>query len=79
MEIRRIAKQFIASGNPNRIVCEFDSAKPSVPTAAGKINIARIPVNLLLDPLFGKIDEVHPSVTLSFLGSSHYRGRNQFG
>ena len=67
-KIRRVTEQLITRRNPNRIICELDTAQSSVPTTTGEIDIPGIPVNLLLNPLRSKVDNIDAAVTLALLG-----------
>ena len=76
LKIRRVTKQLITRCNPNRIIRELDTAQSSVPTTTGEIDIPGIPVNLLLNPLRSKVDNIDAAVTLALLGTPHHRRGN---
>ena len=72
LKLRRVAKQLIACRNPNRIIRKLDTTQPPVPPSPGKINLTGVPVDLLLDLLGRKIDELDTTVALTLLGASHH-------
>jgi len=78
-KIAVVAKEFIAGSNINVIAIESDSAQTPIRTAAFEIDIAGIPVDMLLAGLRFKIDRINTAVTLTLLAATYYGCCNEFG
>ena len=66
-------KKYIACGNQDFFVAECDAAQTSVAAAAPEVNLARVPVNVLLNLLLVKIDQKNAAVTLALPTPAHDR------
>ena len=72
MEVFVIGKQLIACCYPDQVVGELDPSKSAVPASTSKVDVALVPINVLLYRLRRKVDDVDSAVTLAFLATPDY-------
>ena len=73
-----IAKQLVAGGDVDIVAVEGDAAQASIRPPAFEINIARIPVDVLLTRLLFEVDRVYAAVALTLLAATNDRCRDKF-
>ncbi len=72
-----VAEKFVASGNQNIFVAECNAAQAPVAAAALDVNLARVPVEVVLDFLFIKVDPIDAAVTSAPAVTTHDRCRDE--
>ena len=65
------AKKFVACGNQYIVTVECNAAQVPVGAAALEVYIALVPVDMLLNFLFLKIDRKYAAVTLALPAATH--------
>ncbi len=71
IETAGVPKQLIASCDQDIIVAECDTAQAPVRAAAFEVNVACVPVDVLLNILILEIDREYAAVTLALLAAAH--------
>ena len=70
-EFAVVTKKFVACGNQYIVAVERDAAQAPVGATSLEIDLARVPVYVLLNLLLLKIDREHAAVTLALLAAAH--------
>ena len=76
-EVAIVTKKFVARCNQNIVIVECNAAQTPVGTAALEVYFGRVPVDVLLNLLFLKIDRKYAAVTLALLAATHDGCRDQ--
>ena len=79
LEISVKAKQFVTGGDVDVVAIERDATQTAFCAAAVEIDLAAVPVNVLLTCLGFEVDRVNAAVTFVLLAAAHDGRRNEFG
>ena len=71
LEAAVVMEEFVACGDKYIVVAECDTAQSPVAAAAFEVDLARVPVDQLLDILILKIDRKYAAVTLTFPAATY--------
>ncbi len=77
LEIRRVGKELVASGDVDDLAIECDAAQAPVPTAALPVDGSRVPVEGLAHVPPFQIDQEHAAVTLALVRATYDRRRDE--
>ena len=66
-----VAKKFVACGNQYIVTVECNAAQAPVGAAALEVYIGRVPIDMLRNLLFLKIDRKYAAVTLALPAAAH--------
>ncbi len=77
LEVAVITEELVACGDIDVVARECDASQATIGTAAVKVDLGRVPVDLLLAFLFLKVDGEYAAVALALPAATHDRSRDQ--
>jgi len=74
-----VDKQLVTRSNKDLVTIELDASQTAIGTAAFKVDLTGIPVDMLKALLLFKVDRKYATMALALLTAAHDRGRDQLG